>query len=446
MEHHPIPQDITGFQFKLIGEMTVKQFAYLAAGAILTVVALYAPVFVFLKFILVPMGIGLGAALAFLPVEGRPLDTMLTYYIKALLSPTQYIYQKTGRAVPAASQKPQLTPQAIQRQPAPVAPPIPPSQQPAQPLSDFLSTVHEQNKQAAASSLQSQVVIAPMPAASPTPQVMIQQPTPQPEVQASAMLNSYAFQGPQIVSMHGADENKPLPPLPEETLPAGRQGEEKVVSQPETVVKAEAQLEQKELILEKELVEAKLAEAQQQTTETSKAAHEKTLALQDQLHEIAAQKAQLEQEIMNLKRQLSASHAQVHTTQVAASQPSEKPVSQQVRQVPQAQAKAAGLPQVNDPNIIAGVIKDPRGNVLPNILVEILDSQNNPVRAFKTNQVGQFLSATPLPNGTFRMNFEDPKSKQAFESVEIVAKGDILLPLEIISQDEREALRRELFS
>ncbi|EKD47460.1 MAG: hypothetical protein ACD_66C00049G0001, partial [uncultured bacterium] len=28
MEQHPVPQNVTGFQFKLIGDITLKQFAY----------------------------------------------------------------------------------------------------------------------------------------------------------------------------------------------------------------------------------------------------------------------------------------------------------------------------------------------------------------------------------------------------------------------------------
>ena len=30
---HPIPQNVTSFEFKLVGDMTLRQFLYLAAGA-----------------------------------------------------------------------------------------------------------------------------------------------------------------------------------------------------------------------------------------------------------------------------------------------------------------------------------------------------------------------------------------------------------------------------
>ena len=97
MENHPIPQDITGFEFKLVGDMTLKQFAYVAAGAILAWVIYILPIFVFIKIPLALICVALGVAFAFLPVEGRPLDVMIRNFIKAVFSPTQYLYQKVDR-------------------------------------------------------------------------------------------------------------------------------------------------------------------------------------------------------------------------------------------------------------------------------------------------------------------------------------------------------------
>src|SRR3990167_4406099 len=96
MEDHPIQQDITGFQFKLIGSMTVKQFGYIAAGIIMGWVIYILPLPTLLKIPLALLLIILGACMAFLPVAGRPMDIMFSHLIKALFSPTQYIYQKTG--------------------------------------------------------------------------------------------------------------------------------------------------------------------------------------------------------------------------------------------------------------------------------------------------------------------------------------------------------------
>ena len=96
MENHPIPQDVTGFQFRLIGDMTLKQFAYVAIAGVIVVILWYLPVFILIKAILIPIFGLTGLALAFLPVEGRPLDLMAGNFLKALTTPNQYVFQKAG--------------------------------------------------------------------------------------------------------------------------------------------------------------------------------------------------------------------------------------------------------------------------------------------------------------------------------------------------------------
>lgn len=96
MEQHPIPRQITTFEFKLIGFMTLKQFLYI-------LVSVPAGFIVFRLFpipiINLLMGltvIGLGVALAFLPVNDRPLDVWIKNLFKRLSSPTQYAFHKNN--------------------------------------------------------------------------------------------------------------------------------------------------------------------------------------------------------------------------------------------------------------------------------------------------------------------------------------------------------------
>ena len=112
---------------------------------------------------------------------------------------------------------------------------------------------------------------------------------------------------------------------------------------------------------------------------------------------------------------------------------------------PESQVKA-GFPDVPDtPNVVMGIVKDPRGRVLPTVLVGIIDQQQVPVRAFKTNALGQFAAATTLADGTYTVLLEDPRKTNEFEQLSITLDGNIFQPLEIISMDQREKLRRELF-
>lgn len=200
--------------------------------------------------------------------------------------------------------------------------------------------------------------------------------------------------------------------------------------------------------LQKELAEAKLVEAQQQTAETSKSAHQNTLALEKQLKEIADQKASLEQQLLQLKKQLDFQTKplqQPTTTPPAAQVAPAKPSPRLVTKLPP-KPVAVVMKTPDFPNLVTGIIKDPRGNVLSNILIEILDKDNNPVRAFKTNAMGQFASATTLTNGDYIVTFEDPRGQHTFANIAISAKGEILAPLDITSQDARDELRKELFS
>jgi F-type H+-transporting ATPase subunit epsilon len=77
--------------------------------------------------------------------------------------------------------------------------------------------------------------------------------------------------------------------------------------------------------------------------------------------------------------------------------------------------------------------------------VEVKNNDGESVRAFKTNALGQFASATQLPNGTYTIGFEDPKGLHTFSAVQVNITGTILPLLEVTSIDAREELRKSLF-
>lgn len=94
MEQHPIPQQITSYEFKLVGEMTLKQFGKAAAGIILALIIHASPLVFFIKWPLIFIFAAGGLALAFVPYEDRPLETWATAFIKSIYSPTIYFYKK----------------------------------------------------------------------------------------------------------------------------------------------------------------------------------------------------------------------------------------------------------------------------------------------------------------------------------------------------------------
>lgn len=395
MENHPIPQDITGFQFKLIGDMTIRQFAYLAAGAILGWITFILPIFIFIKLPFVIIFVGLGVATAFVPIEGRPFDIMVINYFKALFSSTQYVYQKIGGNMGF----PQLKKQAVQTLGLQQAYP-----DGTRKLKDFLKSIPQKPKNKLDEKefffLNS---LSSLSSAEPDQQ-----------------LEKRQVQQETVLETEGEKEN----------LPAGTQSQE-------DNLKTEAET------LKKQLEEAKLAQTSRIGSSQYEAAHSKVLELEKLMQEVQSQKKILEDQIIELRKKLEMKNQNVFTPSVA--QP--KIQTQTVKKVPKALGKSLGLPLVADfPNLIAGIIKDPRDNPLPNILVEVKDQAGNPVRAFKTNVLGQFISATPLANGVYTISFEDPKKENKFDTIELIVTGEILMPIEVISLDTREELRRSLFN
>ena len=103
----------------------------------------------------------------------------------------------------------------------------------------------------------------------------------------------------------------------------------------------------------------------------------------------------------------------------------------------------------NAPNVITGLVKDDAKNFLPGILVTVTNHEGVPVRALKTNKLGQFAASTPLASGTYFVEIEDPRGRFTFSRVQITLTGAVVPILEIIAKSEkvltRERLAQEIF-
>jgi hypothetical protein len=364
VEGHPIPQDITGFQFKLIGDMTVKQFAYLAVGLVLgwIFISVPAPLIIKLPVALVPALSGL--FLAFVPVEGRPADTMFMLFVQSIFRPNQYMYHKPQeegekKEMVQIKQQAQLPTNDVSKKPT--------VSQPFGPHITKVTSIEDVGEQPVKTDVQN-------------------------------LSLSQAKKEEQVVEKQVTQLNQQLETAKKEEF-----------SQPQN---------------------------------TQDEAHKRSLLLEQQLQQTLLEKQALEKQLAQLQQAQTAPQQVIPAQQLPQQQS-----SMHVKKVPDSLKKSVGMPFTPDvPNLITGVVKDARGNVLPNILVEVKDKDDNPVRAFKTNALGQFASATPLLNGTYTITFEDSKKLQKFEEFEITTNGTIINPFEVISIDEREQLRKSLFT
>jgi hypothetical protein len=97
MKQHPVPQNVTSYQFRLIGEMTLKQFLELAAGLVIAYLAFNLKLPSIIKWPIVVFSALFGFSLAFLPIQERPLDQWIINFIKSIYSPTRYIWRKQNQ-------------------------------------------------------------------------------------------------------------------------------------------------------------------------------------------------------------------------------------------------------------------------------------------------------------------------------------------------------------
>jgi hypothetical protein len=403
MDNHPIPQDITGFEFKLIGDMTIKQFAYVAGGVVSGFIFYVSPLFALIKIPLALICVGIGAALAFLPIEGRPMDLMVKNFFKAVFSPTQYVYRKAGGQLFAESQTAPFSAARL-------------AELSEKQLRDFLNALPKKKNK-----------------------------LDQKEKVFFQSLNQYgASMPPQNVPGYVpahvfAKQTSQLSPATKPAQAPANKNEARQAANQDLLKTA--------AVLEKELREAKARESTQPKVDTSEylGAHQKVLELQGNLNELLLQKEQLETRLFDMQKRLEVQGKPVFSPSMA--KPAAPSQTQFVRSIPQNMQKGVGLPITPEfPNIITGIVKDPRGNPLPNILVEVKDGQGNAVRAFKTNALGQFASATPLTNGDYTIEFEDQREQNKFDTTTFKAGGEIILPIEVFSVDTREELRRTLFN
>lgn len=93
-EQHPVPQQISSYQFRLVGDMTLKQFFQVAAGALLGLLVYASPLPSIFKWPLIIIFVVMGAAFAFLPLQERPLEEWMSAFFRSIYGPTLFRWQK----------------------------------------------------------------------------------------------------------------------------------------------------------------------------------------------------------------------------------------------------------------------------------------------------------------------------------------------------------------
>lgn len=355
MEQHPIPQAITAYKFKLVGDMTLKQFLELAAGVVSAWVLFNSPANFLLKWTLGPFLAFFGFALAFMPIEDRPLDQWIINFVKAIYSPTQFIYRPKAKKLDFL--------ESVKKAANKSGPSLRQGYGGQSQLHDYLESL--------------------------------------PQSSTSAFDQAEAKYLEHIGNLFSALGNKLLPVT----------GVKTQVNRPLKTslkgVRVRALSHPQACLLPRATV--------YQAPEESKVA---AMPL--------VQKAQTTQKISVTEKPVIQT---VKPTPIAP-KPQPEPVKPKQQSTPPVFATDVVLPQRPErPNLIAGITLDKDGRIIPGVILEIRDSQGFPVRALKSNKLGQFFIATSLDDGIYEISAEHDGYK--FAIIKLEAKNEIIPPLKI---------------
>jgi len=353
MQQHPVPQAITTYKFRLVGDMTLKQFLELAFGVVIAWMIFASKINFFFKWTLGPLFGFLGFALAFVPVEDRPLDQWILNFFKAVYLPTQFIFKSQVKAIDIFSPTPPLPPETnkISADPAQLEEYL--NTLPATPATAFDQAEHKYldhifNLFGALGIKQ--------------PALAVQADHPQPTNPYKSNLRGVRVRklfSPQVCLLPHATLFQSPPEPKQAVMPASpkpSEGGPAVKPKPTLIVK---------------IVKPKPPQ--------------KTPPL---------------------------------------------PAKPKAQTVAPTFASGVVMPHSPEkPNLIAGITLDKAGKILPGVILEIRDKQGLPVRALRSNKLGQFFIATPLSDGIYQIQAEQPDQK--FAIIKLEAKSEIIPPLKI---------------
>lgn len=325
VKQHPVPQHISSYEFRLVGDMTLKQFGQLAGGVLVALFFYALPLNSFFKWPLVGLSAFMGFALAFVPIEETPLSTWIMAFAKSVFAPTMFVWDKQTE------------------------------------LPDMFKPI---------------IHTAPLAQKTTSPA-------------DTAQLNAYLKTLPssQISNSEESPQIKKILNLFESTsLPAD------LPSAPTPVI----------VPLAKPVIAPAPKPQFQPRPEPVESAKKPNFVYS--------------QEIKAPRR----------TQPVFL--PSDKSIFPRKVVIP----FAANLPfpaPPTRPNLLAGMVLDQREDMIENAIIEIRNKDGLPVRALKTNKLGQFMIATPLENGVYELETE--KDGFTFDIMKIEAKGEIINPIKI---------------
>lgn len=447
-KQHAVPQNIMDVEFKLVGELTMRQFTYIAVFAVAAYMAKLSVPQPFTWFFVVGLALT-GLSLAFVPLEDRGLDEWLVNFIKAINSPTERVWKKET-IIPNALAFEQnlhfvrqelitLAPTASRRKLEEYLEHQGKSKQDELdiPEEKYIKMVKEafQEKPATQAAVTQQSRAKPKTTVA-TPQ---QLPAEEPREKKQKQVQERAAQKPPHKEEKTMPKEKPKGDKPREIQKEPAKEKEQAQMQ-----KAKTTVQEKKQDKMAKLIRSRMKKAEINLTEGNKIKRQPSLQpvsehsgrkflnltpSQGQIVlPIRGEKVlQTEEEAARKYNEKTKKLQELlQKTEEAETQKAKTQKNLQVKQIPA---------MVNKPNIVSGVLKNRKDETLEDVILVIKNKKGEPVRALKTDRLGHFLISTPLPNGEYEIEIDKTgKTNLSFDIIPLKVEGGLLPSLEIIGR------------
>ena len=414
-KQHAVPQHIAAFEFKLIGDLTIKQFLFAGVGIAVAYAAWVSNLNFLFKWSIILLSAGLGLGTAFFPLQDRTLDQWILNFIMAIFSPTQRYWQK--EPLPPEYLREDysrfLTSQVLSMTPI----------QSRRRLQQYLGELEEKETATAAEEefIEKLNFDLPLPSRVET---ATKSPPPALEEEGGLPKRKEVPEKPKLAS----EVNIAL----EKTYKVSDEKETKYMTTLRNVtpgrkirlptIAGTIILKPKKMtpLPERRISPPKPKEPIRELIKENGRAEQlqrQNIALKNRLEESEKQLKSL----MELKEERPRDEA--YRARLLDQERKVQKLTKQQKPVPIPKEAEKKIP-----NIISGVVKDREGKLLENIVVIIKDQDGDPVRALKTNKLGQFAISTSLENGDYIV--EVSTKGRHFDIMKVVTNGSVLSPIE----------------
>jgi hypothetical protein len=369
MEQHPVPQNISSYQFHLVGDMTLKQFLELAGGILVGVIIYATGLPGIIKWPLILFAGGLGAALAFVPLEERPLEQWIFAFFRSVYSPTLFHWEKKDNVKYFQDETADTSTAETQTQNTTTSK-IP-----------FLSKL-EEGENSYLGKLTGLFGPQPIQTQQVSPVQSIQQP-----------VQTQTVQQPQVIANIANTVNTVTTPI-QNNVPGNI-----LTMHGDTAINTNI------------------------STSTTEVAGQRQIAVPEKTF-ISVNTQQSRPQV--IVQEVNTQQTPMQTTAVGQTLGT-KTIQDAQDAMFSPDAAHPSMPTIV--NTVSGQVVDHDRKIIEGAILEILDESGRPVRALRSNRAGHFLIVTPLTDGKYKIVTE--KEGYNFDPIAFEATGQIIEPIAI---------------